>query len=105
MKLINAFSILASASVAMSATVTGFAGADCTGAIVATGSGGSGVCLTLGASSVKSISYSGVPHSIQFFVSGGGHDNCTNGSQLTLGAGSGCGTAPAGFNWESVAIS
>ncbi|KAF9471577.1 hypothetical protein BDN70DRAFT_901238 [Pholiota conissans] len=96
--------VLAAASQAMAATVTGFAGADCTGSNVASGSGGAGTCLTLGSASVKSISYSGVPNQIQFFISGGGHDSCTNGAQLTLGGGSGCGTAPAGVNWESVLI-
>ncbi|KAH9478961.1 hypothetical protein JR316_0009424 [Psilocybe cubensis] len=97
-------SILASASVAMSATIVGFAGADCTGARVTTNNVNSRVCLSLGSGSVKSISYSGVGSSIQFYVSGGAHDSCTNGSQLTRGAGSGCATAPAGFNWQSVAV-
>ncbi|KAF9477081.1 hypothetical protein BDN70DRAFT_934501 [Pholiota conissans] len=96
--------LLASASMAMSATIVGFAGADCTGAQVFSSGASSRECLTLGSASVKSISYSGVPSSIQFYVSGGGHDACTNGSSLTRGAGSGCATAPAGFNWESVGV-
>ncbi|KAH9478956.1 hypothetical protein JR316_0009419 [Psilocybe cubensis] len=99
-----AFTTLACASAAMSATITGFAGADCTGSQVASGSGGSNTCLTLGSASVRSISYSGVPSSIEFYISGGGHDSCTHGSQLTRGAGSGCATAPTGVNWESVLI-
>ena len=87
---------LAAASQVMAATVTGFAGADCTGSNVASGSGGAGTCLTLGSSSVKSIRYSGVPNQIKFYISGGGHDSCTNGAQLTRGSGSGCATAPTG---------
>ncbi|KAK7458024.1 hypothetical protein VKT23_009932 [Stygiomarasmius scandens] len=96
--------LLALASPAMSATITGFAGAGCTGAIVATGSGSSGTCLTLGSGSVRSISFSGVTGTISFFESGGLHDNCSNGSQQTLGGPSGCSTAPTGFNWESVSL-
>ncbi|KAJ7249597.1 hypothetical protein C8J57DRAFT_1723809 [Mycena rebaudengoi] len=96
--------LLASASLAMSATITGFAGADCTGSVVFSSGASSNECLTLGGASVKSISYSGVPSQIQFYISGGGHDSCTNGDQLTLGGGSGCATAPAGVNWESVAV-
>ncbi|KAF9477075.1 hypothetical protein BDN70DRAFT_881560 [Pholiota conissans] len=99
-----AAALLASASMAMSATIVGFAGADCTGAQVFSSGASSGLCLTLGGGSVKSISYSGVPSSIQFYISGGGHDSCTNGSSLTRGGGSGCATAPAGVNWESVAV-
>ncbi|KAJ7642355.1 hypothetical protein DFH06DRAFT_1334232 [Mycena polygramma] len=64
-----------------------------------------GECFTLGGGSTKSISYSGVPNSISFFISGGGHDACTNGAQLTRGGGSGCATAPAGVNWESISVS
>lgn len=92
-----ATALLASASLAMSSTITSFAGADCTGSIVTENFNvGSDVCLTLGSGSAKSISYSGVGSEIQFFISGGGHDNCSNGASLTLGAGSGCGTAPTG---------
>ena len=88
--------LLASASLAMSATVTVFAGADCTGSQSGSTNVPTGFCGTLGSSSAKSIRYSGVPNQIQFYISGGGHDNCTNGSSLTRGAGSGCATAPAG---------
>ena len=91
-----ATTLLASASLAMSATIIGFDGANCDGNQVFNNGASSGECLTLGGGSVKSISYSGVPSQIQFYVSGGGHDSCTNGDQLTLGGGSGCATAPDG---------
>ncbi|KAJ7670610.1 hypothetical protein DFH06DRAFT_1178601 [Mycena polygramma] len=99
-----ATALLASASLAMSATITGFAGADCTGTQGESFNVPAGECFTLGGGSTKSISYSGVPSQIQFYISGGGHDACTNGASLTLGGGSGCATAPAGVNWESVAV-
>ncbi|KDR73871.1 hypothetical protein GALMADRAFT_212110 [Galerina marginata CBS 339.88] len=99
-----ATALLASASMAMSATITGFVGADCTGSVSFSASVPAGDCGTLGGGSIKSIGFSGVPSQIQFFVSGGAHDTCTNGAQLVLGGGSGCGTAPAGFNWESIAV-
>ena len=88
-------SLLASAYPALSATVTAFAGADCSGSGQSFGVG-SGECLSMGCQSFKSFGYSGVPSSIQFFLSGGPHDSCTNGASLTLGGGSGCGTAPDG---------
>jgi hypothetical protein len=90
--------LLASASPAMSATITFFTGAGCTGSTVGgslTVSGTECVFLTNGGSG-KSIRYSGVNSQIQFFLSGGQHDVCTNGANLVLGGGSGCGTAPAG---------
>ncbi|KAF9023160.1 hypothetical protein BDZ89DRAFT_1041828 [Hymenopellis radicata] len=96
--------LLASASLAMSAQINGFAGADCTGSLVFSSGASSNECLTLGGASVKSIGYSGVPSQIQFFESGGQHDACTNGAQSVLGGGSGCSNAPVGFNWESVAV-
>ncbi|KAJ6514207.1 hypothetical protein C8R47DRAFT_1206585 [Mycena vitilis] len=99
-----ATALLASASLAMSATITGFAGADCSGTQGQSFNVPAGECFTLGGGSTKSISYSGVPSQIQFYISGGGHDACTNGASLTLGGGSGCATAPAGVNWESVAV-
>ncbi|KJA17394.1 hypothetical protein HYPSUDRAFT_57738 [Hypholoma sublateritium FD-334 SS-4] len=99
-----ATSLFASASLAMSATVTGFTGAGCTGDVGESFDIPTGFCFTLGHGSVKSISYSGVPNEIQFFVSGGGHDSCTNGASFALGGGSGCGTAPDGFNFESAQI-
>ncbi|KAJ7858409.1 hypothetical protein B0H14DRAFT_3447324 [Mycena olivaceomarginata] len=97
--------ILASASLAMSATVTGFSGAGCTGTKGKSFSVPAGECFTLGAGSTKSIKYSGVPKGIKLFISGGGHDACTNGATTSRGGGSGCATAPAGVNWESVSVS
>ncbi|KAF9532411.1 hypothetical protein CPB83DRAFT_847814, partial [Crepidotus variabilis] len=88
----------------MSTTVTIWNGADCTGSRGPTTNLNAPVCGTLGSGSVKSIQYSGVPNKIEFYVSGGAHDNCSNGSQASRGGGSGCVTAPAGFNWESVRI-
>ena len=89
--------LLLSASPAMSATFTFWEGAGCGGSSLGSISGGSNECyfLTNGGSS-KSIQYSGVPNEVSFFLSGGGHDICTNGADLTLGGGSGCGTAPDG---------
>lgn len=84
------------AAPALSASVTAFAGAGCTGSIVSTGSIGTGCLAFTNGGSARSWSYSGVPHSIAFYESGGGHDDCTNGAFETLGAGSGCATAPAG---------
>ncbi|KJA18963.1 hypothetical protein HYPSUDRAFT_44650 [Hypholoma sublateritium FD-334 SS-4] len=98
-----AIALFASASPAWAATVTGFAGADCSGSGESFGVG-SDECFTLGCMSVKSFGYSGVPSQIQFYLSGGAHDSCTNGADLILGGGSGCGTAPDGFNFESVAV-
>jgi len=89
--------LLTSASVAFSATITCFAGADCTGTQGESFNIPSGECFTLGAGSTKSIRYSGVPSQIQFFISGGGHDACTNGATEINGGGSGCATAPAGY--------
>ncbi|KAF9471496.1 hypothetical protein BDN70DRAFT_901309 [Pholiota conissans] len=88
----------AAASQAMAATITGFVGADCTGSTTNTVTGSAGECVTAGGGSVRSIKYSGVPNQIKFFISGGGHDNCSNGSQLTRGSGSGCANAPTGFS-------
>ncbi|KAJ7440996.1 hypothetical protein B0H11DRAFT_2204877 [Mycena galericulata] len=99
-----ATALLGFASLAMSAEVTGFDGADCTGSVVFSSGVSSNECLTLGSGSVKSMSYSGVPSKIEFFESGGQHDACTNGAQATFGGGSGCSTAPTGFNWESVFV-
>ncbi|KAE9385297.1 hypothetical protein BT96DRAFT_601352 [Gymnopus androsaceus JB14] len=93
------------AAPALSASVTAFAGAGCTGTIVSTGSIGTGCLAFTNGGSARSWSYSGVPHSIAFYESGGGHDDCTNGAFETLGAGSGCATAPAGFNIESALVS
>ncbi|KAJ7920215.1 hypothetical protein B0H13DRAFT_2319717 [Mycena leptocephala] len=85
-----ATALLSSASLAMSATITAFAGAGCTGPMAKV--------------SMCRLDYSGVPGQIQFFISGGGHNSCTNGPSLVLGGGSGCATTPDGVNWESVAV-
>ena len=79
------------------ATIVWFAGAGCSGSVIATSSGAtSGECIWLSnGGSARSISYSGVPHQIQFFESGGAHDVCKNGFQASA-SGSGCSTAPAG---------
>lgn len=99
MKKLHVVSVVAalfvSASPASSATVTAFSGADCSGSGDSFGVG-SDECFSLGCMSVKSFGYSGVPSQIQFYVSGGAHDSCTNGASLVLGGGSGCGTAPDG---------
>ncbi|KAF9456288.1 hypothetical protein BDZ94DRAFT_1276065 [Collybia nuda] len=98
-----AAALVVSASPALSATVVFFSGADCTGQNIGQRTDlGPNVCLTLGSRSARSIRYSGIPNNIRFYESGGGHDSCTNGATTTLGGGSGCSTAPAGFNWESV---
>ncbi|PPR04983.1 hypothetical protein CVT24_010447 [Panaeolus cyanescens] len=92
---------LVSASPAIAASAQWFTGAGCTGALIGTSDNiqdGSCWFLTNGGSA-RSISFSGVS-SIEFFISGGQHDVCSNGSQLTL-SGSGCSTAPDGVNWES----
>jgi hypothetical protein len=92
-----ATAFLASASLAMSATITGFDGADCTGTQGQSFDVPSGGCLTLVGGSAKSISFSGVPSEIDFYISGGGHDSCTNGaSSVVLGNDSGCETAADG---------
>ncbi|KAJ7085517.1 hypothetical protein B0H15DRAFT_1023521 [Mycena belliarum] len=98
--------LLAAAMPAMSAKLTFFEGADCTGSSlpISTGSKpGDCVFLTHGGSS-KSIKYSNVPNKIQFFISGGKHDKCTNGFAAVRSNGAGCETAPAGVNWESVKL-
>ncbi|KAJ7226699.1 hypothetical protein GGX14DRAFT_417157 [Mycena pura] len=97
-------SILASASLAMSATITGWDGANCSGTQGQRFSVSSEECFTLGGGSTKAISYSDVPGQIQFYKSGGDHDACTNGAFLIRIGGSDCATAPDGFNWESVAV-
>ncbi|KAJ7233682.1 hypothetical protein C8J57DRAFT_1249782 [Mycena rebaudengoi] len=96
--------LVASAPLAMSAILTGFAGAGCTGASTPGFNVAPNQCFSFGSGSAKSISYSGVPSEIEFFISGGGHDSCSNGPSLILGGGSGCSTAPSGVNWESAAF-
>jgi hypothetical protein len=92
-----ATALLSSASLAMSAEITFFTGAGCSGSVIGSTPAGAGVCafLTNGGSG-KSIGYSGVPNSIGFYLSGGPHDFCSNDSFETFGGGSGCGTAPDG---------
>ncbi|KAJ7156398.1 hypothetical protein C8R46DRAFT_1226622 [Mycena filopes] len=94
---------LLAASPALAGDLTFFAGADCTGPVVgvATNVPVEECIFVANGGSAKSISYSGVPDGIEFFNSGGGNDECTNGPSLTLGGGSGCATAAAGHNFES----
>ncbi|KAJ7936893.1 hypothetical protein B0H13DRAFT_1852953 [Mycena leptocephala] len=101
-----AAALLVSTSPVLSTKLTFFKGASCTGSVidVSTGSKPGDCVLLSNGGSAKSIKYSDVPHQIKFFKSGGKHDKCTNGASLVRGAGSGCGTAPAGFNFESVKI-
>ncbi|KAF8221322.1 hypothetical protein L208DRAFT_1415248 [Tricholoma matsutake] len=96
--------LLVSASPVMSATLQWFFGADCTGSVMATSNNAETVaCIfSTNGGSARSISYSGT-NSIRFFISGGRHDRCSNGSQLTR-CGSGCATAPDGVNWQSVSV-
>ncbi|KAK7006732.1 hypothetical protein R3P38DRAFT_3601462 [Favolaschia claudopus] len=53
--------------------------------------------------SAKSISYSGIPKGDkgEFYKSGGQTDKCKGSPAVVTGSGSGCATAPAGFNLES----
>jgi len=91
-----ATALLISAAPALSVGITFFEGAGCTGGVIFSGNFPDNECVSLGGNSAKSVGYSGVPSVINFFESGGAHDSCTNGAQLTLGGGSGCGTASAG---------
>ncbi|KAJ6467361.1 hypothetical protein C8R45DRAFT_938707 [Mycena sanguinolenta] len=98
-----ASALLVAVAPVLGANFVWFAGAGCTGSIIATSPGVSAnecVWLTNGGSA-KSISYSGVPNHANFFESGGAHDVCSNGATITTGAGSGCATGPSGFNLES----
>ncbi|KAF9471194.1 hypothetical protein BDN70DRAFT_888392 [Pholiota conissans] len=94
-----ATALLASASVAMSATITGFAGPDCTGSLSNPLSIQPGECVSLGGDFV-SISYSGVPSKIGVFLG----DSCDNGADPFHLGPSGCVTAPAGFHWGCVFV-
>ncbi|KAJ7759993.1 hypothetical protein B0H16DRAFT_1533292 [Mycena metata] len=98
-----AAALLVAASPAMGATFIFYAGADCTGAKVSVADNVPPLdCIFIpNGGSAKSIGYSGVTTQIEFYESGGGHDKCTNGATGTGGPGSGCGTAPAGVNYES----
>ncbi|KAJ6484422.1 hypothetical protein C8R47DRAFT_1321508 [Mycena vitilis] len=94
--------LLVSSSPAMSVFVDCFSGADCTGdTVFGTGSNIPECLFFPGTDSAPSCQYMDVPNQIEFFVSGGGHDHCTNGPSLVRGAGSACVNAPPGFNWES----
>lgn len=96
-----AAALVISASPALSSvTFEFFDGADCTGNNrLEFTNAPQGECISIAhGDSEKSISYSGVPsgHIVQFFNSGGPNDGCKGSPSLTLGSGSGCGTAPAG---------
>ncbi|KAF9471196.1 hypothetical protein BDN70DRAFT_926233 [Pholiota conissans] len=94
---------LTTVSLATSATVTGFAGANCTGTEGQTFSVQPSECFTFENGAVKSISYSGVPNKIEFFIVTGAHSFCSTGATV-FGSGSGCATAPDGDEWESVLV-
>ncbi|KAF7346981.1 Membrane metallo-endopeptidase-like 1 [Mycena venus] len=102
-----ATALLASASSAMSAKLTAFEGADCTGKVIDVDANAQpGGCIFLTQhGSAKSIGYSGVPHQIKFWKSGGPNDKCHGNPSVVKGGGSGCATAPAGVNLESVRFS
>ncbi|KAF7368029.1 Membrane metallo-endopeptidase-like 1 [Mycena sanguinolenta] len=98
-----ASALLVAAAPVLGADFVWFAGADCTGSVIATSPGvvpNECVWLTNGGSA-KSISYSGVTDHAYFYESGGQHDICSNGPTITTGGGSGCATGPTGFNLES----
>jgi hypothetical protein len=87
--------IIALSNRALAIEISMFDGADCGGNNKGTATGlTTGECLTLGLQSIKSVSYTDVPNQIQLFVSGGDHDACSNGPQMTFGGGSGCASAP-----------
>ncbi|KAJ7616445.1 hypothetical protein FB45DRAFT_1063906 [Roridomyces roridus] len=98
-----ASAILAAASPVLGAEFQWWTGAGCTGtAVVTTTNLDPLVCFSIAnGGSTKSISYSGVPNFIDFYKSGGGNDQCTNSVLFSFGPGSGCATAPDGFNLES----
>ncbi|KAJ7610493.1 hypothetical protein FB45DRAFT_1066249 [Roridomyces roridus] len=100
-----ASALLAAASPVLGADFGWFTGADCTGSVILSTSGvPPNECVAIGnGASAKSISYSGVPNLVEFFESGGPHDQCTNGAAIAGVAGSGCTNAPAGFNLQSFA--
>ena len=90
------FAVVALVASANAAIVTFFEGAECTGTVVGTLDAGSGECVFItDGGSGRSVAYTGVVNEIQFFESGGAHDECTNGFQ-DVASGSGCNTAPAG---------
>ena len=90
------FATIALIASANAATVTFFDGAECTGDVVGTLTVGTNECVFIAnGGSGRSVAYSDVVNEIQFFESGGAHDECTNGFQ-NVASGSGCNTAPAG---------
>ena len=92
-----ATALLACAAPAMSTvTLVLYEGANCTGTVYRRGTYGTPECVSAEPTSAKSISYSGVPNEIQFFLPNGSPESCSNAPQLVLGSGSGCGTAPDG---------
>ncbi|KAK7013992.1 membrane metallo-endopeptidase-like 1 [Favolaschia claudopus] len=97
--------IVAAAAPATAVTFQAFAGADCTGTVLATSNGASAnECVFFtNAGSAKSISFSGIPSGDkgEFYKSGGANDVCTGSPSVVTGSGSGCASAPAGFNLES----
>ncbi|KAF7319690.1 SET domain-containing protein [Mycena kentingensis (nom. inval.)] len=99
--------VLATAAAANAATLEWFDGASCTGTrMQISANAGPGMCIWLAnGGSARSIRYSDVPDGnvVRFYQSGGPHDVCSNGHQAEE-TGSGCSTAPDGFNWESVAL-
>ncbi|KAF8196203.1 hypothetical protein K438DRAFT_1760381 [Mycena galopus ATCC 62051] len=100
---INATALIASAA---TPTFQYFSGAGCTGSSIGTSLGSTpGRCISVSnGGTAKSIAFIDVPNKISFFLSGGGHDYCTNGASLVLsgdGGALGCGTAPSGFNFQS----
>ncbi|KAF9472534.1 hypothetical protein BDN70DRAFT_900468 [Pholiota conissans] len=88
--------LIVSAPWAMSATISGFAEANCTGNPIISGTASPGECISTGSIGVRSFSYSGVPNKIEFFILTGVIGQCLNGAELVLDGGSGCGTAPVG---------
>ncbi|KAF8882325.1 hypothetical protein CPB84DRAFT_1851301 [Gymnopilus junonius] len=90
--------LLASASLAMSATVTLFSGPNCTGAPGGNFTVPLQECFRFETNSTESASYSGVPNVIYFFITGRGHEDCLIGPQFLFNGPSGCATAPAGMN-------
>jgi hypothetical protein len=93
-----ASALLVAAVPALGADFVWFAGAGCSGSVIARSPGVSpGQCVWLtNGGSAKSISYSGVPNHANFFESGGAHDVCSNGPTIVTGRGSGCATGPVG---------
>ncbi|KAF8879525.1 hypothetical protein CPB84DRAFT_1793261 [Gymnopilus junonius] len=88
--------LLAFTSLAMSAPITLFTGPNCTSATLGNFTEPLQECFIFEGNSTESASHSGVPNTIELFISGGGNEFCTNGPALLLNGPSGCATAPAG---------